>query len=302
VDVEGRDENDAGALADHRLVRIGRVAANVVRRYLMRALAVVSLVAAVLGVSAAAVALAGSDAATSQRRALCGVERWTVKTLQDRPRLLPVKRATLAYLVSRSAPASLPKTRLPLERHVFRVTAAVTLVRSEEDGDLHLVLSDGQRTMIAESPSASCTRKATALRRRQMAQARTAVRVCAQATVTGVAFFDFKHGQTGVAPNAIELHPILGFACPASPPPPTTTTTTSATTTSPPPPPPPPPTTTSPPVANCAPSYPDVCIPPPPPDLDCKDIPYRNFRVIYNVPNPDPHGFDGDHDGIGCEA
>ena len=27
----------------------------------------------------------------------------------------------------------------------------------------------------------------------------------------GVAFFDFDHGQTGVAPNAIELHPILGF-------------------------------------------------------------------------------------------
>jgi len=29
----------------------------------------------------------------------------------------------------------------------------------------------------------------------------------------GVAFFDFPHGQTGVAPNAIELHPILGFRC-----------------------------------------------------------------------------------------
>ncbi len=29
----------------------------------------------------------------------------------------------------------------------------------------------------------------------------------------GVAFFDFDHGQTGVAPNAIELHPILGFTC-----------------------------------------------------------------------------------------
>jgi integrase len=28
----------------------------------------------------------------------------------------------------------------------------------------------------------------------------------------GVAFWDFKHGQTGVAPNAIELHPILGKA------------------------------------------------------------------------------------------
>lgn len=49
---------------------------------------------------------------------------------------------------------------------------------------------------------------------------------------------------------------------------------------------------------NCDRSYPDVCIPPAPPDLDCKDIPYRNFRVL----QPDPHRFDGDHDGIGCEA
>ncbi len=46
---------------------------------------------------------------------------------------------------------------------------------------------------------------------------------------------------------------------------------------------------------RCDPSYPDVCIPPPPPDLDCRDIPYRRFRVL----PPDPHGFDGD--GIGCE-
>src|SRR5260221_3026268 len=27
--------------------------------------------------------------------------------------------------------------------------------------------------------------------------------------VTGVGFFDFEHGQTGVAPNALELHPGL---------------------------------------------------------------------------------------------
>jgi hypothetical protein len=31
--------------------------------------------------------------------------------------------------------------------------------------------------------------------------------------VTGVAFVDFDHGQTGVAPNAIELHPILALTC-----------------------------------------------------------------------------------------
>jgi micrococcal nuclease len=48
---------------------------------------------------------------------------------------------------------------------------------------------------------------------------------------------------------------------------------------------------------RCDPSYPDVCIPPPPPDLDCSDIPYRRFRVL----PPDPHGFDRNGDGIGCE-
>lgn len=49
---------------------------------------------------------------------------------------------------------------------------------------------------------------------------------------------------------------------------------------------------------NCDPSYPTVCIPPPPPDLDCGQINYRRFQVL----PPDPHHFDGDHDGIGCET
>lgn len=48
---------------------------------------------------------------------------------------------------------------------------------------------------------------------------------------------------------------------------------------------------------NCHRSYPDICIAPSPPDLDCKDISARNFRVL----PPDPHGFDRDRDGIGCE-
>jgi hypothetical protein len=120
---------------------------------------------------------------------------------------------TIRYLVTRPAPDELPVTRLPFERHVFRVTAAVTLVRPEDDGDLNLVLSDGQHTMIGESPSPSCTSRATLLRRRQMARARQRVQLCTRAVVTGVAFFDFKHGQTGVAPNAIELHPVLAFRC-----------------------------------------------------------------------------------------
>jgi hypothetical protein len=51
------------------------------------------------------------------------------------------------------------------------------------------------------------------------------------------------------------------------------------------------------PVANCHPSYPDNCIRGPPPKLNCDSISFRNFKVV----EPDPHGFDGDNDGIGCE-
>lgn len=50
--------------------------------------------------------------------------------------------------------------------------------------------------------------------------------------------------------------------------------------------------------SNCDPAYPTVCIPPPPPDLDCPDIPYTNFKVL----PPDPHNFDGNGDGVGCEG
>jgi hypothetical protein len=171
----------------------------------------------------ALVALAGFAATLATRtprtsaataRADCGVERWTVKTLGDRPSLLPAHEASIKELVSRAAPDSLPQTRLPFERRIFSVTAAVTLVRPEDDGDLHLVLQDGAgRTMIAESPLTSCGRSATLHRQRQIAAARGDVRLCPRATVSGVAFFDFQHGQTGVAPNGIELHPILAFRC-----------------------------------------------------------------------------------------
>ena len=48
---------------------------------------------------------------------------------------------------------------------------------------------------------------------------------------------------------------------------------------------------------NCDPAYPAVCIPPPPPDLDCGEIGQANFQVLL----PHPHEFDRDRDGVGCE-
>jgi micrococcal nuclease len=66
------------------------------------------------------------------------------------------------------------------------------------------------------------------------------------------------------------------------------------------PPPAPPPVTPPPPPpgGNCDASYPTVCIPPPPPDLDCAQVPY----VAFAVRGADPHRFDGDGDGVGCES
>jgi len=48
------------------------------------------------------------------------------------------------------------------------------------------------------------------------------------------------------------------------------------------------------------PSYPDVCIPPPSEvgDLKSADISGAWWFTVYQ---PDPHSFDGDYDGYGCE-
>jgi endonuclease YncB( thermonuclease family) len=54
---------------------------------------------------------------------------------------------------------------------------------------------------------------------------------------------------------------------------------------------------------ECDPSYPTVCVPPPPPDLDCADFaPTRNFPVKRDVADPDPHHLDGNGDGIACQG
>lgn len=50
--------------------------------------------------------------------------------------------------------------------------------------------------------------------------------------------------------------------------------------------------------AACDASYPTICVPSGASDLDCSEIGYANFTVV----GGDPHGFDRDGDGIGCET
>jgi hypothetical protein len=268
------------------------------RRYL----AALLLGLAVVPFAWAGIAPAKTTAPRSQQVG-CGVERWAVKTLADpagRRLSLNPTTTTIRALRKKQVPGyvGLRRTR-GVERTTFRVRASLVDMKLEDDSDIHLVIADprdSRATMIAEFPAASCMAGASPKAKTKMRRARKAfVAACGSpstsfkrldgtATISGVGFFDQIHGQTGVAPNGIELHPVISFTgvtCGRAPVPPPVG-------------PPPPPS------GNCHASYLTVCIPPSPPDLNCADISFRNFRVRWDVADPDPHHFDGNRDGVGC--
>jgi hypothetical protein len=158
--------------------------------------------------------------------ASCGVERWAVKTGTDadagKITLQSTSNSTIAALTSLPAPSSLPSNNRvqPTETTVFRLQATLTEYKLETDSDYHLVLSDGAgHTMIAEIPDPPCVGSGSPLAS-SIQKARTEFdakytptssfkTANVPVTVTGVGFFDFLHGQTGVAPNGIELHAVL---------------------------------------------------------------------------------------------
>jgi hypothetical protein len=244
--------------------------------------------------------------------AACGVERWAVKTLADPDagsvKLNP-KEATVSALRLLTPPSPLGASRITgVETTTYRVVAALKEFKIEDDGDVHLVIADPKTggTMIVEFPQLTCTSKAaTVLKKRMVAARASLIRACGQpstsrftslagtATITGVGFFDFKHGQRGVAPNAIELHPVLFFrakTCANS----STSSSGSTGHGGPAKPKPSPPSTQG---GSCEPGY-SPCLPVVA-DLNCSDIP-DNLKPIH-VTGDDPYRLDADGDGLGCE-
>jgi hypothetical protein len=189
----------------------------------------------------------GRDSAVTQRPAR-DRERWAVKTgadadaasvAIDRPRP-----ARVADLIALKRPESLP-LESPVrgardhryvgpERTLYTVDADILRYKLEEgDHDFHVVIRDHgdthaedapmdsglRRTMIVEAPDPeevapeSPWRDRIAQVRRVISEAlhpapRFTYRVV-HARITGAGFFDFIHGQSGVAPNGLELHPLL---------------------------------------------------------------------------------------------
>ncbi|HEU4993641.1 MAG TPA: hypothetical protein VFT29_02440 [Gemmatimonadaceae bacterium] len=150
---------------------------------------------------------------------ICGVERWPVKIATDAyaSRIdTSVVRATVAELAALPRPSTPLEQRRrisPLELRTFHVIAVIREVRSEDDGDLHVVLQDleeGTQTLVAEVPDSACALGSTYIH--AFASAYRAVRAAppnAIVALDGVGFFDYLHGQVGMAPNGFELHPIV---------------------------------------------------------------------------------------------
>jgi hypothetical protein len=161
-----------------------------------------------------------------------GVERWSVKTLADPAASTIDQQARVTSihdLIGLRNPGRLADQRAaPVELSTYRISARLVEYALEPDSDLHLVVADPKtgETMIVEFPADGCTQGAAAHDRVRMSRARAALlRSCGlpkptlhlfkhltgSATISGVGFFDYVHGQTGVAPNGIELHPVVDF-------------------------------------------------------------------------------------------
>jgi hypothetical protein len=174
-----------------------------------------------------------------------GKERWAIKTGTDsqagQVKLAPVQ-SSIAKLVQLTAPKPLPEDKriTPTEFTIFTITATLIGYIKEDDQDYHLVLSDGELTMIVELPDPKCVGEGSPFldqiksvrkkfdqqfsgKNKPSGNFRTIEDGGIQVLITGVGFFDKLHGQRGVAPNGIELHPVTDIDFnPASP---STTTT-----------------------------------------------------------------------------
>lgn len=150
--------------------------------------------------------------------AQCGFERWPVKVLTDKDRALVDFKAmdtTVTALNNLKPHETHPYDRRIRddELHVYKVRARLVGMHDEKDSDLHLVIAEPDQpdvTMIAEIPAPLCALGSGHEGDYETARADArGVLLDSLIEIEGVGFFDIIHGQTGVARNGFELHPVL---------------------------------------------------------------------------------------------
>jgi hypothetical protein len=129
---------------------------------------------------------------------------------------------TIATMRALTAPNPIPANNrvLPTETTEWVINATLTEYKLETDSDYHLVIQDASgNTMIAEIPDPTCVGTGSVFTsgitnaRNEFNAKYTPTSSFKTANIPvqikGVGMFDFLHGQTGVAPNGIEIHPVL---------------------------------------------------------------------------------------------
>lgn len=147
--------------------------------------------------------------------------------------------STVSALVNSGAPDESSDTeRLDhFETQAFSIKAKLVGFKSETgpkgDQDFHIVIQDlhTDETMIVEIPDSKCDGVCNSVKRSEIEKARADFLAAFPTnaptptfvvlddpkpvvTVTGVGLYDFSHGQTGLAKNCLELHPVLAIEFP----------------------------------------------------------------------------------------
>ena len=168
----------------------------------------------------------------------CGSERWHVKTMSD-PQATSVNKTIKVVTVDTliHAPVPVPASGSlakadnvrfgPWELQAVQIRATIVGWKTENDNDFHIVVADlknPSETMIVEPPSSACSSACSSGYGSFFQASRDAFTKCLGqpstsfthtnaktivADITGVPYFDPIHGQTGVAPNGIEIHPVI---------------------------------------------------------------------------------------------
>lgn len=160
-------------------------------------------------------------------------ERWAVKTGADpRARMVSLdrpRRATVAELTRLPKPADLTDgvRHAPIETTLFQVEVEIVALKFEKgDQDVHMVIRDPKRdpkrTMVVEFADPTVVSRSSPFRDRIVAARRALYETYRptgrfvgggkrRARIRGVGFFDHLHGQRGMSPNGLELHPVLHF-------------------------------------------------------------------------------------------
>jgi len=165
---------------------------------------------------------------TNNNPACSGRERWNVKALYDadegKVNYSPIT-TTISELLNYKPQGSIDPSapRNGIEFNTYTVECRIREYEFSDDGDYSLVitdLSDPSKTMIAEIPDPFCSETQKSRHNEQFMKVRNdfvnTLKLTSQPDtgiyiITGVAFFDYVHGQRGVAPNGIEIHPILSI-------------------------------------------------------------------------------------------